>query len=105
MRRHREHVFKRRRFEHGVLHRSEHCHVCTVRAMTAPSTLQDRLAPVASRHPEWGFGHDLTHLFEVLDAPLLYNFANCYHTCIVPTGDAAYPYSMWFFGWSSWYFR
>lgn len=33
--------------------------------------------------------------------PLLTNFFNMYHPCVVKVDDDVFPYRMWFFGWSS----
>jgi len=33
--------------------------------------------------------------------PLLTNFFNMYHPCVLEIDDAVFPYRMWFFGWST----
>ena len=33
--------------------------------------------------------------------PLLTNFFNMYHPCVLQVDDKAFPYRMWFFGWST----
>ena len=33
--------------------------------------------------------------------PIITNFFNMYHPCVVETNDEEFPYKMWFFGWST----
>ena len=49
--------------------------------------------PRAARLP------DFTHEWEVGTSAVLWNFQNCYNSCVVyHPADTAYPYKMWFFG-------